>query len=260
MAKHRENKNSYKKLIFILLSIIIICSVVLILKTKATENKDNKEQEEISKVIDVIDIPKEKITPEKTERMLKVEELKKENEEVIGWLEIDGTKISYPVCQAKDNDYYLTHSYKKEKVAGGSLFLDKDYDFTKPSENLLIYGHRNKKGLMFEDLVKYKDESFYKEHPTIRFTTVEDDSEYEIISAFNSRVYYQDETNVFRYYYFVNAESITEYTEYVDNCKLASLYDTGKTARLGEQLLTLSTCDYSQENGRFVVVAKKIKK
>ena len=257
MAKHSK-MNSNKKLIIILLSLILICSIILIIRIKIDEYLNNKKQIEISQVIDTIDIANEDITPSKTERMLQVAKLQKENSEVIGWLEIEGTNISYPVCQADNNDYYLTHSYKKEKVTGGSLFLDKDYDFTIPSSNLLIYGHRNTKGLLFEDLIKYQDKDFYNDHKTIRFTTATEDSTYEVMAAFNSRVYYQDETNVFRYYYFVNAENKLEYDEFVENCKKSSLYETGVAAEYGEQLLTLSTCEYSQEDGRFAVVAKEI--
>lgn len=106
--------------------------------------------------------------------------------------------------------------------------------------------------------MKYAKEDFYKEHSKIRFTTPTEDSIYEIMAAFYSRVYYQNEQNVFRYYYFVNAKNEQEYNNYVNNAKKASIYDTGITATYGEQLLTLSTCEYSQENGRFVVVAKKI--
>lgn len=257
MAKHNKMSSS-KKLIIVLLSIILVCSLVLIIRIKIDEYLNNQKQIEISQVIDTIDIPHIDITPKKTERMLQVIELQKENPEVVGWLEIEGTNISYPVCQADNNDYYLTHSYKKEKVTGGSPFLDKDYDFTIPSSNLLIYGHRNKKGLIFEDLIKYQDEQFYKEHKLIRFTTATEDTTYEVMSVFNSRVYYQDETNVFRYYYFVNAENKAEYDEFVENCKKASLYDTGVTAEYGDQLLTLSTCEYSQDDGRFAVVARKV--
>lgn len=258
MAKHNKMSSS-KKLIIVLLSIILVCSLVLIIRIKIDEYLNNQKQIEISQVIDTIDIPHIDITPKKTERMLQVIELQKENPEVVGWLEIEGTNISYPVCQADNNDYYLTHSYKKEKVTGGSPFLDKHYDFTIPSSNLLIYGHRNKKGLIFEDLIKYQDEQFYKEHKLIRFTTATEDATYEVMSAFNSRVYYQDEENVFRYYYFINAENKSEYDEFVENCKKVSLYDTGVTAEYGDQLLTLSTCEYSQEDGRFAVVARKIK-
>lgn len=261
MAKHSKKmkRNMYKRLVMLLLTIIFVCSTTLFIKTLVTQSIDNSKQEEISQVIDTIDIPRDQVTEETTERMLQVAELKKTNSDIIGWLEITGTNISYPVLQGQDNEYYLNHSYTKEKVTGGSLFLDKDYKFYPPSENLLIYGHRNKKGLMFEDLIKYKDEAFYKEHPRIRFTTIVEDAEYEIISAFKSRVYAQNETNVFRYYYFVNAESGADYNEYVNNVKQASLYDTGNTATFGDQLLTLSTCDYEVKNGRFAVVAKKVK-
>ena len=83
---------------------------------------------------------------------------------------------------------------------------------------------------------------------------------YEILAVFYSRVYYKNEQNVFRYYYFVNANNEQEYNDFVKNAKAASIYETGVSAEYGEQLLTLSTCEYSQKNGRFVVVAKKVEK
>ena len=257
MAKETKNNKKIKKIAIIILSVVLICSVVSIIAIKYIEYIHNKIQIEVSKVLETIEIPQEEITEQKTERMLQVSELKKENAEIVGWLEIEGTNINYPVLQGINNDYYLTHNYKHEKVSGGSLFLDTSYDFSIPSSNLLIYGHRNKKGLLFEDLIKYKQEEFYKQHTTIRFTTEEADDTYEIIAVFNSRVYYQNEKNVFRYYFFVNAENKEEYEAFVTNSKKVSLYETGVTAEYGEQLLTLSTCDYSQKNGRFVVVAKK---
>lgn len=111
---------------------------------------------------------------------------------------------------------------------------------------------------MFEDLLKYTNEEFYKEHTKIRFTTTTEDAEYEIIAVFKSRVYYKYEKNVFRYYYFINAETEAEYNNYVSSAKQASIYNIDTTAEYGDQLLTLSTCEYSQEDGRFVVVARKI--
>ncbi len=260
MVNHTDKKETgYKKIIIILLLIICICGIILFVKIKLDEHRENEMQREVSKVIETIDVPKEDVTPVVTERMLKVKELKQENNDIVGWLQIYGTNINYPVLQGKDNDYYLKHNYKHKYISTGSIFLDKDYDWNKPSSNLLIYGHRNKVGLMFDELIKYKDETFYKEHKTIRFTTADEDAEYEIMSAFKSRVYYKDEKNVFRYYYFIDAQNEAEYDEYVTNCKKSSLYDTGFVAEYGEQLLTLSTCDYEQENGRFVVVAVKRK-
>lgn len=217
-----------------------------------------KNYKDYTHILEKIIVDDTQITEEKTERMLKIEELRKQNSEVIGWLEISGTKINYPVTQGLDNDFYLSHNYKKEKSTVGSLFLDKDYDWNHGSTNYLIYGHRTKQGLMFEDLIKYAKEEFYQEHKTIRFTTINDDCEYEILAVFYSRVYYQSEKNVFRYYYFVNAKNEKEYDDFINNAKKNSIYETGVTANYGDQLLTLSTCEYSQKNGRFVVVAKKV--
>ena len=245
-AKHKKSSKS-KHILLTLLIIIFVASITYItyylyrMYKKARTNQN---------ILDNIIIDNGEVTEEKTERMLQLEELRKQNNEIIGWLEI--------VCQAEDNDYYLTHNYKKEKENTGTLFLDKDFDLDKSSTNYLIYGHRNKQGLMFEDLMKYSKQDFYNEHPTIKFTTTKEDATYEIIAVFYSRVYYKDEKNVFRYYYFVNANNENEYNDFVNNAKKASIYDTGVTAKYGDQLLTLSTCEYSQTDGRFVVVAKKV--
>lgn len=255
-SRHSKQTNKFKKLILIVLVFIFIIGIIYIGYYLYNRNKDKKENTDI---LNNIEIDSSKITSQKTEKMLKLEELQKENEEIIGWLEIEGTNINYPVLQTKDNDFYLKHNYKKEYSSSGSLFLDKDFDIVNGSSNYLIYGHRNKQGLMFEDLMKYAEEDFYKEHKTIKFTTNKEDATYEILAVFYSRVYYKSEKNVFRYYYFVNANNEKEYTDFINEAKKASIYDTGVTAEYGEQLLTLSTCEYSQEDGRFAIVAKKIK-
>lgn len=254
-SKNIKKANKTKIILLIVLISIVVLGVTYTLYYLYNNYKTKKENTDMLNNIKMDEI---QTTESKTERMLQLEELQKENEEIIGWLEIEGTNINYPVLQASDNDYYLTHNYKKEKASTGSIFLDKDFDLINGSSNYLIYGHRNKSGLMFEDLMKYAKEDFYKEHTKIRFTTNKDDSIYEILSVFYSRVYYKNEQNVFRYYYFVNANNEQEYNDFVNNAKKVSLYDTGVTAKYGDQLLTLSTCEYSQEDGRFAVVCKKI--
>ena len=258
MAKHRAKR--YKKIIKqhkflqVILVIAIILAVIYIVKFLLDIYTTRNETDLLSS----IQVNSNDITDETTERMLQVRELQKENSDIVGWLEIGGTNINYPVVQGEDNSFYMTHDYKKDQSSSGSLFLDKDYDWSIPSSNLLIYGHNNRDGLMFEELLKYENEEFYKEHPIIRFTTGDEDAEYEIISAFKSRVYYRSEKNVFRYYYFINAENEEEYNEFVKNAKEADIYDTGKTAEYGDQLITLSTCSYHTEDGRFAVVGRKI--
>ncbi|MDO5557919.1 MAG: class B sortase [Clostridia bacterium] len=252
--KKRKGKVN-KKALIVILSIIFILSASYIVWNII----DSKKAKNMDDLLDEIEISEEH-SGDKTEMMLKIEELRKINEEIVGWVKIEGTDISFPVLQGKDNSFYLTHNYKKEHSGFGSIFLDKDYDFSKPSSNLLIYGHRDTKGgTMFEGLVNYKNEDFYREHPNIKFATTQEDSEYEIISVFLSRVYYKSEKNVFRYYFFVDAENEKEYNDYVENSKKASMYNIDKTANFGDQLLTLSTCEYSQEDGRLAIVARKIK-
>ena len=252
-AKRYKKVIQKHKFLIIFLVIVIMISILYIINNLVDRYNANQSVN----ILDSIEINSADITDETTERMLQIAELQKQNPDIIGWIEIEGTNINYPVLQGEDNDYYMTHDYKKEKSTSGSIFLDKDYDWTIPSSNLLIYGHNMRNGLMFQDLLKYESEDFYKEHQIIRFTTKYEDAEYEIISAFRSRVYYKSETNVFRYYFFVNAENEEEYNEFVTNAKEASLYDTGKTAAYGEQLITLSTCSYHTEDGRFAVVARK---
>ena len=258
MGRRQENKkNNLKKVVLIfLIAVFVLGAFYLGYSFYNTRNKDNKENKNILESI-VINEPE--ITDTRTKRMLQLEKLQEENNEIIGYLEIEGTNISYPVVQTNDNDFYLTHNYKKENATGGALFLDKDFDMINGSSNYLIYGHRMPDGTMFEDLIKYSDEKFYKEHTKIKFTTNNEDCIYEILAVFYSRVYYKSEKDVFRYYFFVNASNEAQYNDFVNNAKKASIYDTGVNAEYGDQLLTLSTCEYSREDGRFAIVAKKIK-
>lgn len=197
---------------------------------------------------------------EKSERMIKIESLQSENADIIGWIEIPGTAINYPVLQGSDNSFYVNHNYKKQKTQSGSIFVDADYNWSIPSTNLLIYGHNMKNGTMFTSLVNYKSKKYYDAHPNIRFTTNSDDVTYEIIAAFESKVYSVSDTSSFKYYNFINARNEDEFNTFLFNIKQISLYDTGKTANYGDNLITLSTCAYHTKNGRFAVVGRKVLK
>jgi sortase B len=179
------------------------------------------------------------------------------NKKLIGWLKIDDTNIDYPVMQTSDNEYYLEHNLNQEYDKNGSIFMDKDCDVLKPSTNLIIYGHHMKSGKMFGELDKYSDFQYYQDHRYIDFDTIYEKGIYEVMYVFRSRVYSEQEV-VFKYYQFIDAQSEVEFNSNMNEMASASLYDTGVTASYGDRLLTLSTCDYQEKNGRFVVVAKKV--
>ena len=247
----KVNKKITLLIYFVLVSLIII-SIIYIVR----EFYWKKEAVEETKIVDTIEVDESKVTKESTKRMIQVKSLQQENSEVVGFLEIENTNISYPVVQGNDNEYYMTHNYKKEKSKNGAIFLDKDYDWNIPSNNYLIYGHNLNNGTMFQELLKYANESYYKEHPTISFTTADEEGVYDIISIFRSKVYYTSD-NVFKYYFFINPKTKEEYNDYIKNIKEISLYNIEQTSDYGTQLITLSTCSYHVKDGRFVIVGAK---
>lgn len=183
--------------------------------------------------------------------------LYEKNKKLIGWLKIDDTIVDYPVMQTSDNEYYLEHNYNQEYDKNGSLFLDCECKVYPRSTNLIIYGHHMKSGQMFGQLQKYAKESYGKKHSMIQFDSIYEKATYQVMYVFRSQVY-NDNDFVFKYYQFIDANSEEEFNSYMNEMAEMSLYDTGITASYGESLLTLSTCDHSQTDGRFVVVAKRI--
>lgn len=180
------------------------------------------------------------------------------NKRLIGWVKIDDTYIDYPVLQTVNNDYYLNHNFDQEEDKNGSIFLDKDCSIYPRSTNLILYGHHMRSGRMFGQLNKYSSEKFYKEHKYIQFDTIYEKGTYEVVYVFRSKIYEESEI-VFKYYQFTDAVSETEFESNMMQMADMSLYDTGVSAEYGDELLTLSTCDYYTSDGRFVVVAKKIR-
>lgn len=251
--RRRKKNNKYKKILLVILFILLICAICYIIYNYINANKNKSLYNDI--IPDKTTDDLSKVTSEFTE---KVKELQKENTDIKGWIRIEDTNINYPLLQTENNNYYLTHNYKKEKSSYGSIFINSNCNIKDDKANVIVYGHDMKDNQMFKDLIKYQDKEFYEQHPIIKIATEEGENDYEIIFTFKSRVFYQDETNVFRFYQYYNFDNENKYNEYISNCQKTQLYDTGKTATYGEQLITLITCEYSQENGRMVVVAKKV--
>lgn len=199
--------------------------------------------------------------PEQTQgppRMLAyMAELYEQNPDIVGYLHIEGTKMDGPVVYTPGEDHYLRRGFDGQKSTAGCLFVDK-YNTVDPRDaNLIIHGHNMNNGTMFHDLLKYKDEGFYREHKTIRFDSLYEEAEYEVVAAFVSQVYYVSDT-VFKYYKQYDFADEAAFSDFWENIQKLSLYDTGATARFGDEFITLSTCDYSREDGRMVVIARKL--
>ena len=193
------------------------------------------------------------VQPQEPTMLARYEALYRENDDLVGWIKIDGTNINYPVVQSKDApNFYLKHDFEKNYTDYGCPYAQQNCDVQAPSDNVVLYGHNMKDGTMFCDLTNYKSESFWAQHRTIQFDTLTQKNEYTVIAAFKGEA---DE--LFAYNAFVDAATPEEFDAYVAAVKELALYDTGISAAYGDKLITLSTCEYSFENGRMVVVAKR---
>lgn len=179
------------------------------------------------------------------------------NQDLYGWIYLEGTTLNYPVmCTPEDEEYYLRRGFDREYSRSGVPFLDGGC--VPGNGNYIIYGHNMNNGTMFAPLIAYEAESFWREHPVIRFDTLYERGQYEIVSVFYSRVFYKSEQNVFRYYDYTNLSDQAVFHDFVEQAKGQALYETGVEPEYGDQLITLITCSYGIKNERFVIVARQI--
>lgn len=180
-----------------------------------------------------------------------------QNNDLTGWISIPDTVIDYPVMQCADNEFYLHHDFDKREDRYGCLYVKDIADVNTPGTNFVIYGHNMKDGTMFGMLDQYVERSFYEKHRQIFFDTLYEERKYEIMSVFLSNANGDKETG-FKYYQFYQADTEEEFAYFYDHIMDKSLHDTGVTAEFGDTFLTLSTCAYHEEDGRIVVVAKRV--
>ena len=182
-------------------------------------------------------------------------ELYQKNPDLAGWLTIPGTRIDYPVMYSPDEpERYLHANFEVSYSFAGLPFIDAACD--PESGNRIVYAHNMLDGSMFRTLLKYQQKDFWQRNPVISFNTLYEEQEYEVVAAFYDKVYKKSDTN-FKFYQFYDTSDQSSFDEAMAYYREHTLYDTGVTAQCGDLFLTLVTCAYQTENGRFVVVARK---
>lgn len=251
------------KIVLILLIVIIAISSYFIIKEFAENKKETDLYEDLQEIVvkeneeytNTVSNEQEE-NKDSSSNNYNLENIAKINSDVIGWIKINGTNIDYPVMQ--NGDYYLHRNIYKNYSSHGTPYLAK-YCNVQYSNNLIIYGHHMNDNSMFAQLDDYKKNSFYNKHKFIKFysyynrQTIE--KTYEIAIAFKTVAYSEEG---FKYYNYTNFNDIQELNEFLSNCRNLQCYDTGVDIKYGDKLITLSTCEYSQKNGRMVIVAKQI--
>lgn len=181
-----------------------------------------------------------------------------QNNALAGWLRIEGTVIDYPVIHTPDDpDKYLRKDFLGNFSMDGTLLIEGNCSLVPESDNTIIYGHNMRRGTMFHDLLYYKEQEFWEEHPIIDYSTLYEERKYEVVAAFYDKVYRKNE-RVFKFYQFIDYDTEVEFNEAMDYYHKKALYETGVEPEFGDRLLTLVTCSYHERYGRFVLVAREV--
>jgi len=182
--------------------------------------------------------------------------LKETNEDFVAWLKVPGTNIDYPVMQTLwSPEYYIDKDFNKKYSASGCLFASELSDLDLPSDAVLIYGHHMKTGAMFGTMGDFLEQDYFDAHRTVILDTLERRYEYTVYGLFKTQVYTED-PNEFQYYgktYFATPDEFTRFMAEI-NGRL-QISDPSAAPQYGDKFIMLSTCEYSQENGRLVLVA-----
>ena len=177
------------------------------------------------------------------------------NDDFIGWIEVEGADIAFPVVYKpiRNTDgtfYYDSRNFYRDNSNQGAIYA---HEFCEPetSDNVTIFGHGMADGTMYAKLLSYKEESFFLAHPYLQFDSLNERRTYAIVAVFSSNA-----DSEFRYQDFIDAADAAEFDAFIDRCKQLDLYNTGITAEQGDKLITLSVSD--SDAGRLVIVAKRI--
>ena len=216
----------------------------------ATETTEAEEPEESTAATE------ETTEPTEPKMIAGYEEIYNQNNDLVGWIKMEGTRLNYPVMQTPDDfDFYLERDFDKKYSSRGTLFTSAEADINLPSDNITIYGHNMADGSMFNCLGAYTSKQAGENNSLIFFDTLYEYHTYKIFAVFKTSA------NIgqgFSYHKFVDAANEEEFNDFVAECKRLSFYDTGITPVYGDKLIALSTCEYTLDNGRLVVAAVRI--
>lgn len=178
-------------------------------------------------------------------------ELYQLNNDFYSWILIPNTNINYPVMLSYNNpNFYLNRDFYKNYSSYGVPYIDERYNI-ESSNNLLIYGHSMQNSTMFSDITKYLSFDFFANNKTIQYTDLTGYTEYEIFSIFSISI--NDE---FDYNNYINMDEI-KFDEYIENVLIYNQYNTQIRPKFGDKLMTLSTCENTDDDRRLVLVAYK---
>lgn len=250
--KKKKLKKSVKNTIYYVLMAVLLgiffYSAVQMFRELKSYRDDQKAYDELNQFVEVIEddaSQHEDVSQGNRIPQIDFESLKEINSDCIGWIYVPNTKISYPVVQTTNNDYYLKRLFNKTYGISGTIFLDARNDAEMQDRHLILYGHHMKNGTMFAAAEEYKNQTFADEHPTGMYITPEKVYEITFFAGYLTDAYNDSWTLNF---------TDAEFKDWIDRSKQRSHFYSEVTPEIDDQIITLSTCSYDIADGRFVLL------
>ena len=245
MAKNKKKLfNVVMRIIELIFLILLVYSSINIFKWY-NNNKENKQI--INEIAESVTINQE--TNEEKKYKINFEELKQKNSDTVAWLKVENTNIEFPIVQANNNSYYLTHNFDKKYNVAGWIFADYKNKLDGTDRNIVVYGHNMRNNSMFGSLKDVITEEWYnnEENKYITFVTENEYQTYQVFSV------YQIKTED---YYIQTEFKSNEFTEFIDTITKRSKKDFGINVSKEDTILTLSTCS---NNNKYRVVLHSVR-
>ncbi len=251
------------RVIDVILKIVaIIAAVTFIVSGSYVANywlDANKQQDIIDDAKETIDFEDDTID-EETQTLSKFDGLVAQNSDFRAWIRINNTKVDNPVYQHTDNEYYIKYNMENKRNAHGALFIDTNCKLSaeERSQNIIVYGHSMNDGTMFGNLRRFRRLDFYQQNPTISFETLYSPAtEYKIFSIFVTNSTPEENDGYVFNYTIPDFETESTFLAWVNDVRERSFFDLPVDVEAGDELITLSTCDYDFSGARLVIVARK---
>ena len=238
--KQRKPVSKTRKIIEGIILVVAVCVFIYAASNLFTIwNANSKEIAEIERIREEMAVPTaEEELDNWSPDFAKLQET---NPDVVGWIVVLDTEISYPVVKGSDNEYYLDHTFEKKSNYAGAIFMDYRNKGDLSDLNTFIYGHNVHHGTMFAELANYMEQDFFEKHPYVYYYTPTGNYKLQVFSA------YVDKGDALSYQNGVNVADADAYQSYIDYVKGLSRYDSGVELTVSDHMITLYTCSY--ENG-----------
>ena len=264
MYSLKKKKRSTVKTILIVLCVILLCvfaySAYQIISTLLGYRQAEQAYTEVAnQYVTVVASPTpvpvaeeqpegDGIDPEVSPLNIDFEGLRRQSTDYVAWIYSPNTAINYPVAYTDNNFYYLDHIPGEITNANGTIFIDcrNASDFS--DQNTCIYGHNMNDGSMFASLRNYRDESYYPEHPVIYLSTPDFNYRLDLIAGFI--------TEPTSFAYEMNFDTPEQFLSQIELIKDLSTFKSNVEVKETDKIVTLSTCTYERDDGRYVVVGK----